>query len=307
MTSFIPASALFAAPKAISRGSSSICTCVPSIQNLKPWRFESALFRRVGETTFSAQKKIFEFYGESPQRCIATLAREDRKNNNLPDPNSVPSEVEIVDDSGLPPILCTVEELAHHNGVNFVLLKPKFSTVEVYRWDGPAADMNFGSAEEVEAIDVEDPRMDKLFPVASEFLSRDFGLTLHRSALVATVEGDFPDCDPEDIVSVGLDDEYEPEEFQVIDTFPFEQQKYSLLTPLVPPLYYGRFENGRVHLLSPEEYQKHAETLEQVFFVGDDMDQDQINKLLEEQGIVFDEDDEEEEEDEEEEKKELRS
>ena len=101
-------------------------------------------------------------------------------------------------------------------------------------------------------------------------------LTLKRTAVVLTVEGDLPDLEDEDefIEITSETDEEDVEELQLLARFYREEKEFAVYAPLDPFFILARMDaNNQPRLLSPEELEKLqpllAEIEDQLF---DDLD-----------------------------------
>jgi hypothetical protein len=154
--------------------------------------------------------------------------------------------VTLTDDSGRT-IACTIEHAIEVEGEEYVLLLPVDSPIEIFAWQD--------EGEDEEAIPVEDEEdLDQLFTVAKAVLEEQ-NLTLKRTAVTLTVEGELPDPEEdEDGLEVGSDDQ---EELQFLASFYYEEQEFGVYTPLDPFFILARMDaNNQPQLLSPEELEK---------------------------------------------------
>jgi hypothetical protein len=141
---------------------------------------------------------------------------------------------------------CYVEHSLKLADQEYVLLLPIDSPVEIFAWEESE------ESDEEAAIPIEaEAKIDEIFSVAKAVLEEQ-NLTLKRTAITLTVEGDLPDLDEEE-----EEFEEEEEELQLLASFYFQEQEYAIYTPLDPFLILARLdEEGRPQLLSPEEMQK---------------------------------------------------
>jgi hypothetical protein len=144
---------------------------------------------------------------------------------------------------------CYVEQSIVIENQEFVLLLPVDSPVEIFVWreDG----------DEEEAVLVEDPdEIDRVFLTAKAVLEEQ-NLTLKRTAIVLTVEGDLPDIDEEVFEREADVAEDDQEELQLLATFYHNDQEYAVYTPLDPYFILARLDDsGQPKLLSPEELKR---------------------------------------------------
>ena len=87
-------------------------------------------------------------------------------------------------------LTCSIEHSLELEGQEYVLLLPIDSPVEIFAWQAEGDDE--------EAVPVEDEDVDPLFSIAKAVLEEQ-NLTLKRTAITLTVEGDLPDLSSEDI------------------------------------------------------------------------------------------------------------
>lgn len=148
-------------------------------------------------------------------------------------------------------LLCYIERTIEVEGEEYLLLMPADSPVEIFAWDEDADE------EESEPTLVsEDDEIDAIFPTAKAVLG-ELNLTLKRSAVTLTVEGELPDTDEEDDLVDEDGEEEGYEELQLLATFYHEEQEYAIYAPLDPYLILTRLdENGEPQLLSDEELKK---------------------------------------------------
>jgi len=156
--------------------------------------------------------------------------------------------VTLTDDAGRT-IACTIEHSLEVEGQEYVVLLPIDAPVEIVAWQEDGDDE--------EAIPVEDEDdIEVLFPIAKVVLEEQ-NLTLKRTAVILTVEGDLPDL-PEDDDLEGLESDIgEEEELQFLASFYYEEQEFGVYAPLEPFLILARMDDdNQPHLLSPEEFEK---------------------------------------------------
>lgn len=157
--------------------------------------------------------------------------------------------VTLTDESGLK-LTCYVEHSLDVDDQEYVLLLPVDSPVEIFAWQE--------NGDEDEAILVEDQdTIEQVFPIAKAVLEEQ-NLTLKRTAVVLTVEGDLPELEDEETwAGVESDSSEDEEELQLLASFWHEEQEYAIYTPLDPYFILARLDdNGEPHLLSQEELKK---------------------------------------------------
>lgn len=143
-------------------------------------------------------------------------------------------------------ITCTVEHSIEIEEQDYVLLLPVDSPVEIFAWQE--------DGDEEEPIPVEDERdIDVLFSIAKAVLEEQ-NLTLKRTAVTLTVEGDLPETEDD---SEFLEGDEDDEELQFLASFYHEEQEFGVYAPLDPFFILARLnENDEPELLSPEELEK---------------------------------------------------
>ncbi|MBD2039299.1 DUF3727 domain-containing protein [Microcoleus sp. FACHB-672] len=166
-----------------------------------------------------------------------------------PKENGRPSSdtVTLTDESGRT-LTCSIEHSLELEGQEYVLLLPIDSPVEIFAWQAEGDDE--------EAVPIEDEDVDPLFSIAKAVLEEQ-NLTLKRTAITLTVEGDLPDLSSEDIGEDEDTEEGDYEELQWLASFYHEELEYAIYTPLDPFFVLARInDDGEPELLSPEEFQK---------------------------------------------------
>ncbi|KGF71461.1 hypothetical protein DO97_19490 [Neosynechococcus sphagnicola sy1] len=154
--------------------------------------------------------------------------------------------ITLTDEAGRT-LTCYVEHSLQLEGQEYVLLMPVDSPVEIFAWQEEDAD-------DEAALPVDEAEIDQIFPIAKAVLEEQ-NLTLKRTAITLTVEGELPDYLEEE---EELDEEEEDqEELQLLASFYHEEQEYTIYTPLDPFLILARLgADGQPQLLSPEEMEK---------------------------------------------------
>jgi Protein of unknown function (DUF3727)/Protein of unknown function (DUF1292) len=157
-------------------------------------------------------------------------------------------------------IACTIERFIEVEEQEYALLLPIDAPVEIFAWQGEEDD-------DEEAVPVSDEKeIDLLFPVAKAVLEEQ-NLTLKRTAVVLTVEGNLPDLDDDDEYTeiLGEDGEEELEELQYLASFYYEEREFAVYAPLDPCFILVRMdEQNGPQLLSPEELEKLEPMLETI-------------------------------------------
>ena len=149
-------------------------------------------------------------------------------------------------------LLCYVERSLTVKGTNYVLLLPVDSPVEIFAWVADEDD-----DDEEMLIDIDESELDTVFSTARAVLAEQ-DLILNRTALTLTASGELPEVTEEDIITLDLDSETEPnyEQFQQLASFFHEEQEYVICSPLDPLLFFAELgANGQPELVSLEELQ----------------------------------------------------
>jgi hypothetical protein len=173
------------------------------------------------------------------------------------------SAIVLTDDAGrfLP---CQVEQNFHLHGREYLLLLPIDSPIEIFVWQDD-------DDESEVLVDIEEEDIDQVFLTAKAVLAEQ-NLTLQRTAITLTASGQLPEIDEEDCLTLELDemdDTGKPmtEEFQVLATCFYNDEEYTLCTPLNPLLIFAcRNIQGNLEVVSPEEFQTIREALEEKLF-----------------------------------------
>jgi hypothetical protein len=184
------------------------------------------------------------------------MSSDDIRMNGLPEEEET---IVLTDEAGRT-ITCSVERYLEVENQEYVLLLPIDSPVEIFVWEGEDED-------DEEAIPVEeDADIDRLFSTAKAVLEEQ-NLTLKRTAVMLTVEGDLPDLEEEnELGAVASETEEEAvEELQYLASFYYEEQEFAIYAPLDPCFILARMDsNNQPHLLSAEELQKLEPMLEMI-------------------------------------------
>jgi len=169
--------------------------------------------------------------------------------------------VTLTDDTGRS-LVCYLELSFEVEGHNYVLLHPVDSPVEIFAWQ---EDETEG---EDTLVDIDVAEIEKIFTTAQAVLAEQ-NLKLKHTAIALTIEGDIPEVTEEEILTLEVENNHEPEpeEFQFLASFYYEDQEYAIYTPLDPLLFIAQMNaDNQPELLSPEEFQKIQPILEEQFF-----------------------------------------
>lgn len=146
---------------------------------------------------------------------------------------------------------CYVEHTLELAGETYVLLLPVDIPVEIFTWPDADAEEPIPVSDETE--------IEQVFEVASAVLAEQ-NLRLKRTAIALTAEGDLPEMleeSPDNGNGTSGDDSdgEEFEELQMLASFYFQEQEYTIYTPLDPLLILARLDDGGTpHLLTDAEY-----------------------------------------------------
>lgn len=149
-------------------------------------------------------------------------------------------------------LLCYVERSLTVKGTNYVLLLPVDSAIEIFAW---AADEEDDDEEML--IDIDEEELEAVFSTARAVLAEQ-DLILQHTALTLTASGDLPEVTEDDVITLDIETDSEPnyEQFQQLASFYHEEQEYVICSPLDPLLFFAQLNgNGQPELVSLEELQ----------------------------------------------------
>ena len=159
-----------------------------------------------------------------------------------PGPNingEVPT-VLVRDDEGRD-LLCFLEELIPLDDNAYALLTPVDTPVSLFR-------LSEGNDPElIETIASSEP----ILSVADVVL-QEHDLTLVRSAVTLTVNGELDEPDPEELEDEETDDDSET--YELLVSFMVQEQEYGLYIPLDPFFVVARMTDGQAKLVEGEEF-----------------------------------------------------
>jgi hypothetical protein len=154
---------------------------------------------------------------------------------------------------------CYIEFTLEKDGQEYALLHPVDYPIEIFAWQED------DSGEET-LVEVEEDEVGKIFSTAKAVLGEQ-NLKLKHTALCLTVEGELPEVEDDDVLTLEIDQDgdVEEEEFQPIaSSFFHEQREYAIYTPLNPMLFVARLKSGEPpQLLSTEEFKAIQPIIEQ--------------------------------------------
>lgn len=158
-------------------------------------------------------------------------------------------------------LLCYIELSVDVDGEEYALVNPVDYPIDIFAWVA-SEDTEDGEGDEEDdeetLVPVEDAELNEIFATAQAVLSEQ-NLKLKRTALSLTVEGDLPEVDEDDLLTLEVEESgvgKDQEEYQLLATFFHEEQEYAIYTPIDPVLFVVRLQDGKKpQLLSPEEFQ----------------------------------------------------
>jgi hypothetical protein len=158
-------------------------------------------------------------------------------------------------------LLCYIELSVDVDGEEYALVNPVDYPIDIFAWVASEdTEDSEGDEEDDEEtlVPVEDAELNEIFATAQAVLSEQ-NLKLKRTALSLTVEGDLPEVDEDDLLTLEVEESgvgKDQEEYQLLATFFHEEQEYAIYTPIDPVLFVVRLQDGKKpQLLSPEEFQ----------------------------------------------------
>lgn len=171
------------------------------------------------------------------------------------------ASVTLTDEAGRK-LECYIERTLFVDDLEYVLLLPVDSAIEIFAWQA--------DGEEEEAIPVEeDATIDQIFPIAEAVLAEQ-NLILKRTAFALTVAGELPPVEETELFTLEIEEEggeLDPEQLQLLASFYHDEQEYAIYTPLDPLMFFARLTgSGKPELLSPEEFRKVQPLLEEQLF-----------------------------------------
>ena len=159
-----------------------------------------------------------------------------------PGPNingEVPT-VLVRDDEGRD-LLCFLEQLIPLDDKDYALLTPVDTPVSLFRL------IEGNDPELIETIASSEP----ILSVADVVL-QEHDLTLIRSAVTLTVNGELDEPDPEELEDEETDDDSET--YELLVSFMVQEQEYGLYIPLDPFFVVARMTDGQAKLVEGEEF-----------------------------------------------------
>mgnify|MGYP003335435341 CR=1 FL=1 len=150
----------------------------------------------------------------------------------------------LVHDSHGRQLLCFLEQLIPLDGHDYALLTPVDTPVCLFRLDGDE------DPELIETLDATEP----ILSVADVVL-QEHDLTLIRSAVTLTVNGELDEPDPDELEDEdGADDESET--YELLVSFLVDDVEYGLYIPLDPFFVVARLDGPKAQLVEGEEFER---------------------------------------------------
>ena len=139
-------------------------------------------------------------------------------------------------------LLCFLEQLIPLDGLDYALLTPVDTPVCLFK-------LNDGDEPElIASITTTEP----ILSVADVVL-QEHDLTLVRSAVTLTVNGELDEPDPEDLDEEDVGDD-ESETYELLGSFLVDEQEYGLYIPLDPFFVVARMDDGAAVLVEGDEF-----------------------------------------------------
>jgi hypothetical protein len=161
--------------------------------------------------------------------------------------------VTLLDETGRT-LDCYVEHSLDTDDTTYLLLSPVDSPIVIMAWDDEGEEDDEDNSEAVLIEDTEE--IATIFADAKAVLA-ELNLALQHTAFTLTAKGELPPLEEDKILSLELEEEdtnLEPEELQFLASFYYEEEKYSLYTPLTPLLFFARYnDRDELELVSPDE------------------------------------------------------
>lgn len=138
-------------------------------------------------------------------------------------------------------LLCFLEELIPLDDKDYALLTPVDTPVSLFRLiegNDPELIATIASSEPILSV--------------ADVVLQEHDLTLVRSAVTLTVNGELDEPDPEELEDEGTDDDSET--YELLVSFMVQEQEYGLYIPLDPFFVVARMTDGQAKLVEGEEF-----------------------------------------------------
>lgn len=149
----------------------------------------------------------------------------------------------LVNDGRGRQLLCFLEQLIPLDGHDYALLTPVDTPVCLFRLHDDE------DPELIETLEASEP----ILSVADVVL-QEHDLTLIRSAVTLTVNGELEEPDPDELDDDESDDESET--YELLVSFRVEASEYGLYIPLDPFFVVARIEGAEALLVEGEEFER---------------------------------------------------
>lgn len=151
----------------------------------------------------------------------------------------------LVKDSGGRDLLCFLEQLIPINNNDYALLTPVDTPVSLFRLsDGRDPEL-------IDAISSSEP----ILSVADVVL-QEHDLTLLRSAITLTVNGELEEPDPEELEEDEDVDDDNSETYELLVSFMVNEKEYGLYIPLDPFFVVAKMHDGQATLVEGDEFDR---------------------------------------------------
>lgn len=204
---------------------------------------------------FSSQFRPHSKTNRRPR--FATLFASDPKFEKIDEDDD--QVIAFMETSGETGIDCYIDSYATVDGVEYAIGSPCDYAVALCYFEGD---------EQLVPIELEDPLMDDIFPIAEGIIEEEFGeeLVLYKTPQTLTLVGELEESGLEEDEDVAGDANDTEEEVEILVSFEEDGQEYHLVRLLDPVLLVGkaRNENTRI-LLTPEESDRVMPKLEEMF------------------------------------------
>lgn len=162
-------------------------------------------------------------------------------------PTDLPTDVPtvLVSDQRGRQLLCFLEQLIPLDGRDYVLLTPVDTPVCLFR---------LSNGEEPELIDTVEAT-EPILSVADVVL-QEHDLTLVRSAVTLTVNGELDEPEPDDLDDEEDEDADDSETYELLVSFLVDDREYGLYIPLDPYFVVARMDGSQAVLVEGDEFDR---------------------------------------------------
>lgn len=159
----------------------------------------------------------------------------------------------LVRDSNGRDLLCFLEQLIPIEAEDYALLTPVDTPVSLFRL------IEGGDPELIDAITSSEP----ILSVADVVL-QEHDLTLLRSAITLTVNGELEEPDPEELEEDEELDDDNSETYELLVNFMVDEKEYGLYIPLDPFFVVAKMNDGQAILVEGDEFDRVQPLIESV-------------------------------------------